>query len=225
MQKNYYQNILYPLQDKVISVIARLPVNFYLTGGTALSRAYLNHRYSDDLDFFVNDDPSFRKQVELIIASLIDEGLDTGVGVTGDSFARVLISMDDTVLKIDFVNDVPYRSGEPVNTSLFIRTDTIINILSNKLTALSRYSEKDVADLVCSALKFDFNWIEIIGEASKKDLWVNPVDAADILDRFPLEKLNDITWTEPSIDPAVFRYHLKILTGDLLYGRQNSLFK
>ncbi|MCD4795127.1 MAG: nucleotidyl transferase AbiEii/AbiGii toxin family protein [Bacteroidales bacterium] len=27
---------------------------FYLTGGTALVRFYLNHRYSEDLDFFVN---------------------------------------------------------------------------------------------------------------------------------------------------------------------------
>jgi predicted nucleotidyltransferase component of viral defense system len=34
--------------------MGKIPVGFYLTGGTALSRAYLNHRYSDDLDFFVN---------------------------------------------------------------------------------------------------------------------------------------------------------------------------
>jgi len=26
--------------------------SFYLTGGTALSEFYLNHRYSEDLDFF-----------------------------------------------------------------------------------------------------------------------------------------------------------------------------
>ena len=32
-----------------------LKTGFYLTGGTALGRCYLNHRYSDDLDFFVND--------------------------------------------------------------------------------------------------------------------------------------------------------------------------
>ena len=54
MQDDYYQNILYPLQDKVLETIGKLPVRFYLTAGTALSRAYLHHRYSDDLDFFVN---------------------------------------------------------------------------------------------------------------------------------------------------------------------------
>lgn len=29
-----------------------LKSHFYFTGGTALSAAYLHHRYSDDLDFF-----------------------------------------------------------------------------------------------------------------------------------------------------------------------------
>ncbi|MFH1146292.1 MAG: nucleotidyl transferase AbiEii/AbiGii toxin family protein [Pseudomonadota bacterium] len=32
---------------------------FYLTGGTALSRHYFAHRYSDNLDLFVNKDPDF----------------------------------------------------------------------------------------------------------------------------------------------------------------------
>jgi hypothetical protein len=31
--------------------------SFYLTGGTALAAFYLFHRYSDDLDFFTNDQP------------------------------------------------------------------------------------------------------------------------------------------------------------------------
>ncbi|MBW7858763.1 MAG: nucleotidyl transferase AbiEii/AbiGii toxin family protein [Leptonema sp. (in: Bacteria)] len=31
--------------------VSDLKLPFFLTGGTALSRFYLNHRYSDDLDF------------------------------------------------------------------------------------------------------------------------------------------------------------------------------
>jgi hypothetical protein len=54
MHDAYYLNTLYPLQDKILEIMGKIPVGFYLTGGTALSRAYLNHRYSDDLDFFVN---------------------------------------------------------------------------------------------------------------------------------------------------------------------------
>ena len=50
---------LYKLQDKVFEALKGNYGSLYLTGGTALSRFYLHHRYSDDLDFFVNSDPSF----------------------------------------------------------------------------------------------------------------------------------------------------------------------
>ena len=46
---------LYALQDEVLETVFEEPSGFYLTGGTALSRYYLNHRYSDDLDFFDHD--------------------------------------------------------------------------------------------------------------------------------------------------------------------------
>ena len=55
MHEKYYLDKLYPLQDKILDVIEQLKLDFYLTGGTALSRCYLQHRYSDDLDFFVNE--------------------------------------------------------------------------------------------------------------------------------------------------------------------------
>ena len=55
MQKMSYQNKFYFFQDQVLKAFESLELDFYLTGGTALSRCYLNHRYSDDLDFFVNN--------------------------------------------------------------------------------------------------------------------------------------------------------------------------
>jgi len=62
-EKSYY-NKLYALQDEIMKIIQRQEVDFYLTGGTALSRCYLNHRYSDDLDFFINQAPDFKKQMD-----------------------------------------------------------------------------------------------------------------------------------------------------------------
>ncbi|MBE0643870.1 MAG: nucleotidyl transferase AbiEii/AbiGii toxin family protein [Bacteroidetes bacterium] len=53
---SYYQDSLYPLQDRCLAVLAALGTPFYLTGGTALSREYLQHRYSDDLGFFAFDE-------------------------------------------------------------------------------------------------------------------------------------------------------------------------
>jgi predicted nucleotidyltransferase component of viral defense system len=225
MQKNYYQNILYPLQDRILRIIEKLPVDFYLTGGTALSRAYLNHRFSDDLDLFVNHNPGFEKQVELILDSIRDAKIRMEIGVTGDSFARVIVYQDEAVLKIDFVNDVPYRTGVPIPTKLFHNTDIVANILSNKLTALSRHLEKDVVDIVFIALRNDFNWIKIFKEASEKDLWINPVEASKVLDSFPLEKLKEINWVTPLKDSDLFKKQLQLLIADILLGRQNSLFK
>src|SRR3989344_9074086 len=48
---------LTPEQDDIINRFIRenyLRDNFYFTGGTALSSCYLQHRYSDDLDFFTS---------------------------------------------------------------------------------------------------------------------------------------------------------------------------
>jgi predicted nucleotidyltransferase component of viral defense system len=59
MDKSGYFNVLYPLQDEVLGVLRGLETGFYLTGGTAASRGYLHHRFSDDLDLFTNDAPQF----------------------------------------------------------------------------------------------------------------------------------------------------------------------
>src|SRR4051794_23764818 len=56
MDKVFYFERLYPLQDRILAVLTGVDTGFYLTGGTAASRGYLQHRLSDDLDFFVNDD-------------------------------------------------------------------------------------------------------------------------------------------------------------------------
>lgn len=52
----YYRESLYPCQNEVMKLVDGLGAPFYLTGGTALSRHYFNHRYSDDLHFFLNND-------------------------------------------------------------------------------------------------------------------------------------------------------------------------
>jgi hypothetical protein len=53
-----------------MKIIQRQEVDFYLTGGTALSRCYLNHRYSDDLDFFINQAPDFKKQAQRVVTAI-----------------------------------------------------------------------------------------------------------------------------------------------------------
>ncbi len=52
-----------------------------------------------------------------------------------DDFARMFITDDNQDLKLEFVNDVSYRSGKPVSY-YFGLLDTPLNILSNKLGAI-----------------------------------------------------------------------------------------
>lgn len=69
-QPSFYFDVLYPLQNHVVAAINKADTDFYLTGGTAASRGYLNHRFSDDLDYFVNDDNRFGLWVERVIQAL-----------------------------------------------------------------------------------------------------------------------------------------------------------
>ncbi|WP_456342326.1 nucleotidyl transferase AbiEii/AbiGii toxin family protein [Thermovibrio sp.] len=55
-EKEYYYKLLYPMQDKILSALfPKYRDKLYLTGGTALSRFYFQHRLSDDLDLFSKD--------------------------------------------------------------------------------------------------------------------------------------------------------------------------
>jgi len=82
-QSEYYEEKLYPLQDGVLNVVEDCGTPFYLTGGTALSRGYYNHRYSDDLDFFAEDDVDFHEHMSRILARLRDNNFiwdaDSGI--------------------------------------------------------------------------------------------------------------------------------------------------
>jgi len=204
MQKNYYLNILYPLQDKVLNLIGSLPVDFYLTRGTALSRAYLNHRYSDDLDFFVNNSDNFKTWVEIIVGNLPKLNIKFEITQADEGFSRIFIYENQCTLKLDFVNDVMFRSEVPVLTKLYRLTDTPVNILSNKVSALGRLAAKDVVDIVYIAQKLSFEWPLIISEAFEKDMWVNPVEVAKILDEFPLSGLTEIKWIDQVPDTLWF---------------------
>ncbi len=225
MHADYYQNSLYPLQDRVIKIIGQLPVEFYLTGGTALSRAYLHHRYSDDLDFFVNGAMDFKQQVNTVIKALTVSGLHFDSTAADEGFARIFIIEGECSLKLDFVNDVPFRSGTPSDTTLFLRTDNILNILSNKVTALGRYSPKDVVDIVFICGIIPFNWENIFCDASEKDLWVNPVNAAEIFEQFPMEKIQELDWIGEIPSNDWFLSRINRIIPDMLDGCDNSLYK
>jgi len=91
MTENHYQNALYPLQNYILSLINKLDLPFYLTGGTALSRHYLFHRYSDDLDLFVNEHSEFRLLIDAIDRCFQHNKVDYRALSRSDDFVRMEI--------------------------------------------------------------------------------------------------------------------------------------
>lgn len=155
---------LYALQDKVLKIIFTEETPFYLTGGTALHRFYCEHRYSDDLDLFMQGQPYFYDEVKALIYNL-QKDFTVETLVNAKDFLRIKIDN----LKIDFVNDRVYRYGKS-NIRDRIAVDNVYNILANKLTAvLGRDEEKDVFDIVSICLMYDFNWADILDAAHEKE--------------------------------------------------------
>jgi len=217
----YYEDKLYPLQDGVLEVLSRSGTDFFLTGGTALSRAYYNHRYSEDLDFFVNESGTFDEQLDAVLSMLRGSGYnwDQDVGyIRSEYFATIgICKTPEVILKLDFVNDMTPRFGEVIKTDLFLRTDCVRNILSNKLSAIYRYAAKDVADIREIALREDINWSLIIQETRKKEACVDLVHISEILCGIPQYEFDSIQWVaKPDWD--CFREDIRKIAYDMLNG-------
>ena len=191
--------MLYPLQDGVLHAVKSCNTRFYLTGGTALSRTFYHHRYSDDLDFFVNADPDFDEQVDAILDKLRNEDFIWDpvvdfVKAVGFRTLKIRQKTSDTVLKLDFVNDVAFHFGEFNSAFFFDRIDSVRNILSNKMGAVFRLAGKDVADIREIALNEPIDWAEIIDEARQKDEGIELPYVAEILKTMSRNEFESINW-------------------------------
>ena len=222
MPSQYYEEKLYPLQDGVMNTISKCGSRFFLTGGTALSRAYYNHRYSDDLDFFVNDDDNYSEQVKAIFPKLKEDGFFWDP--TKDFFSakdftsfKVGWNKSDALLKLDFVNDVAVHFGEIIKTDLYYRTDSIRNMISNKLTALFRFAAKDVADIREFSLHEKVDWKQAIQDAKYKEAGIDIPIVCDILGGIPQSEFETIAWVKkPSWED--FRRDIERIVYEMMSG-------
>lgn len=151
--------ILTPFQKRILTTIGHsdLAPSFYLTGGTALAVYHLQHRYSEDLDFFADAREAMTGVTA--IASEIAQELNAQV-----EFTRTFPTFVETFLtseagervKIDFAFDTPFRL-QPTTTDPAhgIRVDNLTDMASNKLAALfGRTEPKDFVDVyfICQEL-------------------------------------------------------------------------
>lgn len=224
MPEAFYQDRVYPLQNQILSLVQGAGVEFYLTGGTALSRYYLNHRYSDDLDLFVNQHSEFKVQCQKVFDIIRSSKIDFETGTTSDSFIRIFIQKEEARITVDFVNDVPFHYGGFEKFETFHQVDNWRNILSNKICALTRLEPKDTIDLLFIAKRYLFSWEEVLKEAKEKDLWVEPLGVSKVIKDFNPKLFKAIKWVKPIAKDKLIK-NLKTLHRDIFYGNMNSLAK
>ena len=200
MDKNFYFNKLYPLQDSFLSVIQKIDQKFYLTGGTVVSRVYLHHRFSDDLDFFVNDIPEFNLWVDRILNAVAkSKEWELDISLREERFARCLIiDIDKEVeLKLEFINDVPSHIGLIRNHPILGRIDSPENILANKVTAIvDRNEPKDIVDIWGFCTKMGLSLSKAIKNAGSKAAGIFPLEVARILYIAEKQNFSIIKWIE-----------------------------
>lgn len=183
---------LYLLQDEVLKVVFDTEHEFYLTGGTCLSRFYVEKRYSDDLDFFTNQSTRYSFAIKNIKRALQNK-FKIDALVESKNFTRFMI---DNLLQVDFVNDTSIRYKEPIITKENYLIDTIENILSNKITAvIGRDNPKDIFDIYLIWKLYEIKWGEILDVAHQKAIFSNE-ELIIRLKSFPKELFEKIKITD-----------------------------
>lgn len=141
---------LYQTQDKILDIVVKENLGFYLTGGTALQRFHFNDfRYSDDLDLFVVNSGIDRKncqEFELFTKALEKHSVDYDIKINSTYFKQLYIKENN--LKIDLVNNFVFHENDFVKNEKGLLLDSIQSILANKLeTSISRDEPRDLFDI------------------------------------------------------------------------------
>jgi hypothetical protein len=205
---------LYTLQDWVLAQFRAVKHNFYLTGGTALSRGYFQHRYSEDLDFFLNDAADFEILRDRCLNKLSEVASSKGwkleIILREERFGRAFVH-GPISLKLEFINDVPFRVGQPWEHPTLGLLDTKENILANKLSALlDRQEPKDLADVFWLCCRDRLDLPSAIDQAGGKAAGVFPPAIARALAEGLEQGVPKVEWLRPPSEQE-FREGLNLL--------------
>lgn len=148
---------LTPLQRFIFDEFSkdkRLIKQFYFTGGTALSGAYLQHRESEDLDFFSETD--FDKDMADKFIQKVSGIQGLQIKLTQRERTRIyeLVKSNKVQIKIDFAY-YPYKRLKKSLNIHGVKVDSLFDIATNKLqTVTNRTEVKDFVDLYFLLKKF-----------------------------------------------------------------------
>lgn len=148
-----------------------LPRAHYLTGGTPLAAFYLHHRYSEDLDFFSEQEIDVeattvfvQEAKKLLRATSVD---------FQQSFNRNLffLQFPEEVLKIEFTY-FPFSRMENGMNAYGVSVDSLLDIAVNKLfTIYQRTKARDYIDLCAICQQEGYRIQDLLKKAKLKFDW------------------------------------------------------
>jgi len=173
------------LTTKQIAILEYLGKNsaftrqFYLTGGTPLAAFYLHHRYSEDLDFFSE------QEVDPISIRVLLEGFKAGAKMTRLDFQQ---SMNRNLFFLEFGKDTikteftyfPFPRIGKGKVEYGLSVDSAMDIAVNKLfTIYQRSKARDYIDLYMLCEKYKLGIADLIKSAKLKFDWhIEPIQLA-----------------------------------------------
>ncbi len=177
--------ILTAEQIKALKSIAASPLSkhFYFSGGTALAHFYLQHRYSEDLDFF--SEQEFDTQSVTVALKSIQPSLGFSSIDFQNSFNRnlyFLLFKSKKILKLEFTY-FPFQQVEPPTSHNGLLVDSVVDIATNKLfTIVQNPRGRDYYDLFAIIKKYGFSLEQLRKLAKQKFDWhIDPLHMASRL--------------------------------------------
>lgn len=172
--------ILSDNQKKILSFIAEeqaIADTFYLTGGTALSEYYLNHRLSEDLDFFAE------REFEPAAISAFFKKIQKKAGIQSVTFEQ---SFNRNLFFLDLKNDrikteftyFPFPRIERGGKIGKLSIDSLLDIAVNKIfTIYQKPRSRDFIDLYFILRKEkEWNILDLVKKVQIKfDHFLDPI--------------------------------------------------
>lgn len=144
------KSVLTSFQKSILNGICEekfITDNFVLGGGTALSEFYLKHRYSEDFDFFTENEVSFenlRIKLETLVKKLGIKSVEYREIQSSKIF--FLKSDQKETVKTDF-NYFPFPSFGKSTRYKGLKIESLLDITVSKLDAiLTRSKARDFVD-------------------------------------------------------------------------------
>jgi len=173
------KTILTPFQKAIFEEICQdkfITDNFVFGGGTALSEFYLQHRLSEDLDFFTENEIPFekiRRSMDKIAKKLKIKSVEYREIQSAKVF---FLKSGKEMVKTDF-NFFPYYHFEKGKKYKNLKIQSLADIATSKLdTILTRNQARDFVDFYFLQKERQFSLEFLLKKIKEKSRWqVDPL--------------------------------------------------